>query len=180
METATGTVSENGTFEEAAMETATGTVSENGTFEGTVDLENYSAGTEYTVVASANGDDLTAVRTGTVMESAIAPDAAQSVGGSAAGSGGPAGSGAARGGGASGGDSENRETASQPTTETIADTTAETTERPGHSESVDERAASFVTQDVPEFIRTEETNVVIGLGIVAVAYGLIGLRRVTR
>ncbi|AKH96864.1 chromosome segregation ATPase [Halanaeroarchaeum sulfurireducens] len=174
--TATETVSEDDTFEE----TATGTVTKNGTFEGTIDLENYSAGTEYTVVATANGGELTAVRTGSVTESAIEPDAAQAVGGSAAGSGGAAGGGAASGGGASGGGNENHEPDSQSTTETTTETTAETREGTGRPESVGERAASFVTRDVPEFIRTEETNVVIGLGIVAVAYGLIGLRRLAR
>ncbi|MFW6265731.1 MAG: BGTF surface domain-containing protein, partial [Halanaeroarchaeum sp.] len=153
---------DNDTFDESDEET----VDDDGTFEGSVDLEDTSEGTEYTVVATANGDELTAVRTGSIVEEPITVDAAQQVSASGQPSDG-------------GGDHDEEETTTVPTT-TTSTTTAQPTTEADTGGSVGERAATFVTSDVPEFIRTQETNIVIVLGVVAFVYGLVGLRRLTR
>lgn len=141
-------------------------VEEDGSFETTVDLEEYPEGTEYTVVASANDDDITEIRTGEIVESSIETDAAIPVTTSGAGGGGSAQSIATSG-------TQTRVTTTrQPT---VAMRT--TDDRDG---SVGDRAAEFVTRDVPQFITTQATNIVVGLGILAVLYGLLGLRRLTR
>ncbi|WP_259518969.1 BGTF surface domain-containing protein [Halanaeroarchaeum sp. HSR-CO] len=150
---------DNVTFQQSDEEV----VSDDGTFDGSVDLEDYQEGTEYTVVATANDDELTAVRTGSVVEEPITVAPAKDTGSS----------GQSAGGG--GDDPEDEVTTAEPTT-----TSTQPTTEPDSGGSVEERAATFVTEDVPEFIRTQETNIVIVLGIVAFLYGLLGLRRLTR
>ncbi|MFB6094691.1 MAG: BGTF surface domain-containing protein, partial [Halanaeroarchaeum sp.] len=158
---------------ETVTATTTTRVDADGTFETEVDLSSVSPGTTYTVVASANGDRLTAVRTGTVREAVLEVEAAPSrTTGAPPGAGG--GGGSASGGTGETVDATETTTAIAPTTRPPATSTGETVR------SVSERAATFVTRDVPQFIRTRATTIVVGLGGLAVLYGFVGLRRLAR
>ncbi|MEF8772864.1 BGTF surface domain-containing protein, partial [Halodesulfurarchaeum sp.] len=144
------------------------TVDEDGTYETTADLSDYESGTEYTVSVTADGDQLSPVRSGQFLDTRSGTDAASGAGGGG-------------GGRWQSGSSETGAESVQTETSASTPTTGPADSLPEPDPELPKKAIQRAWSAVPEPLRIGPTQLLlIALGSLALLAVGLGIRRLVR